>query len=207
MEFDHYLDILRHFLIHPESDKRWKREISNFLSQQETLEFFKNRAFAADPSIVSLQLLIRLALTKAYEQSDEIFLLDHFEKALVELHADLEVEPLLGLTMLDLSMLIACMHRHLLDQDLVMNFETVYNDHHQFVREHCPVLTHNRAVMMKNWENLIHLEILSPQDKHSRVQNEFKSYTLNVLPEEVRKAINSYPNVIFALKDWANKRD
>lgn len=69
-------------------------------------------------------------------------------------------------------------------------------------------MTHyySRSVMIKCWENLLHLEIIRPVDKSSRIQNEYRPCALNVMASEVQSAVEANKNVFIAVKEWAKTK-
>lgn len=73
---------------------------------------------------------------------------------------DMEQSPLVSLTPLELTLVIATMHLHEHHDLQNVTFEVVFNEYHRFVSRQCPQLSRDREVMLKCWENLLHLEII-----------------------------------------------
>ena len=53
---------------------------------------------------------------------------------------------------------------------------------------------------MKAWETLIELEIITPVDKGTKIQKEYKLHNLQVFPETILKALDEVPQNV---KEWA----
>ena len=107
--------------------------------------------------------------------------------------------------MLDLTLLLAAKHLVRIHGDESFNFETVFHEYHKFVSRKCSaMLSFSRAVMMKSWELLISLELIRPLDKGSRIQNEYKQYALDVMPEEIECVAANAHCLPLDVKEWAD---
>lgn len=60
----------------------------------------------------------------------------------------------------------------------------------------------DRTVVMKAWETLIELEIITPVDRGTKIQKEYKLHNLQVLPDTILKALEGVPQNI---KEWATQ--
>ncbi len=115
----------------------------------------------------------------------------------------MEQSPILSLTILDLSLLVACIQ--LDENETVFNFEMAFSAFHRFVSRKCSILRYGRDVMLKCWENLIHLELLRHVDKS--LQKEYRPCVLNVSTAEVKRAVSTHGDVYDAVKQWAKAGD
>ena len=208
-DFKEYYEFVYDYLSnHSLASLGWNSKVADFLKEPEVKEFFEKKIFERNPLIPHLQQLIYLALLNViddHEEMEEIQVhLAQFEEALKELHPDVEGQPLKSLTMLDMTLAIACLRRQILHPELNMNFEMVFNEYHKFASRKCSMLDFDRHVMIKCWENLIHLEILRPLDQGSRVLNEYRSYALNVMPEEIQNVVKNHDRLMRVVQDWAN---
>lgn len=201
--FDEYYNIVHYFLEDESCSKSWKRSLKTFLGEAETQSFFREQVFFRDPTVAFLKQLIYLSVLS--EKMDDRILLRAFESALEELCPNSDELPIASLPMLDLTLLIACMQKNARFPKQHFNFETIFEEYRKFVSRKCSLLSHDRNVMMKCWENLISLELLRPVDRGNKVQNEYKLYVLNVADSDIRRVIEDKGDKVFtSVRNWAH---
>ena len=105
-----------------------------------------------------------------------------------------------GLTLIEICMLIAIKHIQVIYDGQPFNFEMVFHEFDKYVSTKNQMLKQERPVAMKAWETLIELEIITPVDKGTKVQKEFKLHNLQVFPETILKAIDGVPQNV---REWA----
>ena len=110
---------------------------------------------------------------------------------------------LAGLTLIEICILIAIKHIQIIYDGQPFNFEMAFHEFDKFVNKTgtgAKMYKQERPVIMKAWETLIDLEIITPVDKGTKIQKEFKLHNLQVLPETILKALDGLPQNV---KEWA----
>ena len=83
-----------------------------------------------------------------------------------------------GLSVLEMCVLISIKHVLFLYEDQPFNFEMCYHEYDKFSTRKAKMFRYDRAVVMKAWEALQELELITPLDKASKVQKEYKLHIL-----------------------------
>ena len=79
--------------------------------------------------------------------------------------------------------------------------QMVMNEYDKFSTRKAKMFRYDRAVVMKAWEALQELELITPLDKASKVQKEYKLHILHVTTEMIMSAVeNGLP---LSVKEWA----
>ena len=116
-------------------------------------------------------------------------------------NASEETSLLGGLSVLEMCVLISIKHVLFLYEDQPFNFEMCYHEYDKFSTRKAKMFRYDRAVVMKAWEALQDLELITPADKVSKVQKEFKLHKLHVTTEMIMSAVeNGLP---LSVKEWA----
>ena len=76
----------------------------------------------------------------------------------------------------------------------------VHHEYDKFVSTKARGNIQDRTVVMKAWETLIELEVITPIDRGTKIQKEFKLYSLQVLPETILQTLDGIPQNV---KEWA----
>lgn len=105
-----------------------------------------------------------------------------------------------GLTLIEICLLVAIKHIQIIYDSQPFNFEMVFHEFDKFVSTKGKMYKQERPVVMKAWETLIELEIITPVDKGTKIQKEFKLHNLQVFPETIVKALDEVPQNV---KEWA----
>ena len=107
-----------------------------------------------------------------------------------------------GLTLIEICILIAIKHIQIIYDGQPFNFEMAFHEFDKFVstKAGAKMYKQERPVIMKAWETLIDLEIITAVDKGTKIQKEFKLHNLQVLPETILKALDGLPQNV---KEWA----
>ncbi|QQP49874.1 Origin recognition complex subunit 4, partial [Caligus rogercresseyi] len=84
------------------------------------------------------------------------------------------------------------------------NFEMVYHEFSKFVnRRTSNVLKYEKPIVAKAFESLISHELLTPTDKISKVQKEYRLYALQVTPQQIIGVTKADKGLPLDLKEWA----
>eukprot|EP00095_Tigriopus_kingsejongensis_P012681 maker-scaffold22_size673200-snap-gene-3.26 protein:Tk12681 transcript:maker-scaffold22_size673200-snap-gene-3.26-mRNA-1 annotation:"origin recognition complex subunit 4" len=202
-----YLEYFQHFLAPNEGNPEnfWKRHLKEtFLASDSAGRKFLKELYDIDSSIANLKMLVKEALFQFSmdSEADELGL-GHFETAFKILNPGFDEEVLNGLSVLDLAMAVAAKNTGSQRTEPHINFEMVFHAFKAFVHRKCSMLSFDRSVIMKSWENLIHLEVLRPLDHGAKVQNEYKDYILDVLDSDLVRVVEKASGVPLDLREWA----
>ncbi|XP_050679224.1 origin recognition complex subunit 4 isoform X1 [Leptidea sinapis] len=117
-----------------------------------------------------------------------------------------------SLSILELSLVIAMMHGMEIFDGQPMNFEMVLHRYTKFSNQNSSTQSVPRPVILKAFEHLQSLEIIQPvratdaygADTVSRVQKEFKLYTLTVPVEDIKEAVKGFKALPTEISHWVN---
>ena len=113
-----------------------------------------------------------------------------------------ECELLTGLSVLEMCVLISIKHVLFLYEDHPFNFEMAYHEYDKFATRRAKMFRYDRGVVMKAWETLEDLELITPLDKTSKVQKEYRLHVLHVTRTMIMTAVeNGFP---LPVKEWAS---
>ncbi|CAH0717010.1 unnamed protein product, partial [Brenthis ino] len=124
------------------------------------------------------------------------------------------VKLLQSLSILELSLVIAMMHGMEIFDGQPMNFEMVLHRYTKFANTNSSTQTVPRPVVLKAFEHLQELEIIMPvkttdsiyntDTTTSRVQKEYKLYTLALPIDDIREAVKGFKALPTEINHWFN---
>ncbi|XP_032525452.2 origin recognition complex subunit 4 isoform X2 [Danaus plexippus] len=121
------------------------------------------------------------------------------------------VKLLQSLSILELSLVIAMMHAMEIFDGQPMNFEMVLHRYSKFANTHSSAQAVPRPVILKAFEHLHQLEIIVPirtdgagDASTSRVQKEYKLYTLGIPVEDIKEAVKGFKALPTEISHWFN---
>ncbi|KAJ8707151.1 hypothetical protein PYW08_011285 [Mythimna loreyi] len=125
------------------------------------------------------------------------------------------VKLLQSLSILELSLVIAMKHGMEIFDGQPMNFEMVLHRYTKFANSNSSTQSVPRPVILKAFEHLQELEIIMPvrttdsiysssETTASRVQKEFKLYTLAVPNEDISEAVKTFKALPTEINHWFN---
>lgn len=111
---------------------------------------------------------------------------------------------LCGLSVLELSLMIAVKHHsHIYDRD-PFNFEIIFLRFSKFAKISSTMQGIERPVVLKAFEHLINLEIITPvRAAFGKVQKEFQMHNMDVEFDQIKTAIKQYPQLPTEIGQWA----
>ena len=197
--FEAYFDVVTHYLNHDEASDAWTRFILDLLRDSRTRKTFKTwHALNNTVGFLKQSLHVCLTLLDPGRCLDH----DHVADVLQQQQGDASEKTLLsGLSILEMCVLIAVKHVLAIYQDQPFNFEMAYYEYDKFATRKAKMFRYDRPVVMKAWEALQDLEIITPLDKGTRVQKEFKLFSLQLLPDLIMAAVDQ--SMPLSVKEWA----
>ena len=198
-----YYQAVKHYLTVPDKlrsvklSSEWNQHISKLLKATDVRKTLE-RIFYLNSTIGYLkQYLFTLLSFMEEDQLSNQLLLDVFHNQ----NSSEECSLLGGLSVLEMCVLISIKHVLFLYEDQPFNFEMCYHEYDKFSTRKAKMFRYDRAVVMKAWEALQELELITPLDKASKVQKEYKLHILHVTTEMIMSAVeNGLP---LSVKEWA----
>ena len=194
-DFKEYLKVAQDILSPNNAGKPWLSHVKEMFKSndfQKTLE----KIFNVNCSIAYLKQILSLALIS----SKEILTMDDIKEVHEEQNQSGDIPILSGLTLIETCLLISIKHILIIYDGQPFNFEMVHHEYDKFVSTKARGFKQDRTVVMKAWETLIELEIITPIDRGTKIQKEFKLYSLQVLPETILQTLDGIPQNV---KEWA----
>ena len=198
VKFEDYLAIAQHLLTPPGADSLWNSHVKSLVKNAEFKDCLR-RLFSINTTVANLKQMLALAIA-LNRNSEELFNEDHLKAIVDEQMGDSEPVILAGLTVIETCMLVAIKHLQTIYEGQAFNFEMAYHEYDKFVSTKAKMLKQDRRVLMKAWEMLIELEIITPVDRGTKIQKEFKLHWLQVLPETILKTMDTMPQ---SVQEWA----
>merc|ERR1711962_44545 len=123
------------------------------------------------------------------------------------IHKDTKVQMLLGLSTLELCLVVAAQHVNERREGQPFNFEMVFNEYQSFARRRLQGMQHfNKAVTIKAYEHLESLELFKQTERGgiSSLAKEYKQMFMLINPTQIHEALRLYPDCPTELKNWAD---
>ena len=211
MDYSQYTELFKTLLSLPEdfTDKayrqQWQQHLEK-LSKDKVMKKVLKTLFEKTVDIWSLKSLMMLPV---YQLSvSEPFLKgSDFHEASRMLHANTKASLIPGLSVLELTLLVAIRH-YMETSSKPFNFEIIYKEYKKFTQEATYSLDCSKQVVMMAFEHLQSIGLVYPADQRGMKVNALpKQYCKMYLAmscREVRDAVQSYPNCPTDLQQWSS---
>jgi len=187
--------------------KEWNSQISGFMEKKETKKFLENQ-FMVNKSIAYLKRILYMGLLKMISSGAAGLESKHLELASEDTYSldkknanDLLIKDL---SVVEICLLVAIKHINQIYDNEPFNFEMVFHEYQKFKRRKCSMLTDERSVVAKSWENLQELELVRVK-AGERVRGQQQEYVLNTshIPHDVlSKAVEKFPYCPTEVIQW-----
>nr|CAD7425854.1 unnamed protein product [Timema monikensis] len=118
---------------------------------------------------------------------------------------DTMVDVLTGLSVLEICLVIAMKHQTEIYDGDPLNFEMVLQRYLKFVSQNSSAETVQRPVLLKAFEHLKSLEIITPIGKTNKeIQKEYRLHRFLVTSDQVNEAVKKFPGLPTDVSQWAN---
>ena len=108
-----------------------------------------------------------------------------------------------SLSVLELCVLVSIKHVLAVYPDqIAFNFEMAYHEYDKFATRKAKMFRYDRAVVMKAWEALQDLELITPLDRGTKVQKEYKLHQLQIPIDMIMTVVES--GLPLSVKEWAS---
>ncbi|CAK1593208.1 unnamed protein product [Parnassius mnemosyne] len=192
----------------------WNSHIKSLVEDQRVIDTLEKLCYyTVNEQIfrnVLYQVVSQLCPTKPYiEATDFQTIVDN------TVAPEHRVKLIQSLSILELSLVIAMKHGMEIFDGQPMNFEMVLHRYTKFANANSSTQTVPRPVILKAFEHLQELEIIMPvrttdsiystgDTTTSRVQKEYKLYTLAVPDEDLKEAVKTFKALPTEINHWFN---
>jgi len=199
--FDDYYLLVRRMLDSSHcDDSHWREALEKTLDSAHSRKLFKTVHGCNNTYGYLKQFLVTaLSLLDPYQP----LTFDHLTQVYTSQADPLSEKGLLqGISVLEMCVLVAVKHVLAVYPDQpAFNFEMAFHEYDKFATRKAKLFRYDRSVVMKAWEALQELELITPTDKGSKVQKEFRLFTLQVIPDQILAVVDA--NAPLTVKEWA----
>jgi len=199
--FDDYYKMVQRMLaaeLYPE----WHKSVVKTLESIHTNKLFKT-LYGSNNTCGYLKQFLVTALSLLDPFQPLTF--DHLSEVYTSQAEPLSEKGLLqGISVLEMCVLVAVKHVLAVYPDQpAFNFEMAFHEYDKFATRKAKLFRYDRSVVMKAWEALQDLELITPVDKGAvtKAQKEFRHFTLQVLPEQILSVVDA--SAPLTVKEWA----
>nr|XP_033803217.1 origin recognition complex subunit 4 isoform X2 [Geotrypetes seraphini]XP_033803218.1 origin recognition complex subunit 4 isoform X2 [Geotrypetes seraphini]XP_033803219.1 origin recognition complex subunit 4 isoform X2 [Geotrypetes seraphini] len=207
--FQQYLKIFQEQLLLPVGfpdvcfAEKWNNNIQAVLKSR-IVEDELEKHFSYSKDVRSLQMLLMLILSRITVSHPHINSADVVEACRLQ-SMDSKVSILLGLSVLEVCLIIAMKHLHDVYDGEPFNFQMVHNEFQKFIQRKAHALYNfEKPIIMKAFEHLQQLELIKPVEGVSvRSQKEYQLMKLLLDGGQIMDVLQKYPNCPTDIRQWA----
>lgn len=218
-DFNSRLELFKHFVTFKDEDVDvdvddlsispgvysflWQQEVQKVIDNPKVIEVLK-RQFGVDKNEQTFRNTMLMVISEIDLERNQFLSADLIIRIFNDTFRDFTVFALRGLSVLELCLVIAMNHQTNQYDDEPFNFGMVYRRYQKFTNECSVLVQSSRAVLLKAFQKLINLELISPVNIHSKeVLKDFNLYRFNVTNEQVQEAVKNFPDLMPAIREWA----
>ncbi|XP_037572738.1 origin recognition complex subunit 4-like [Dermacentor silvarum] len=205
--FEEYLGIMIDHLSLPGNfpnkklREEWNASVKAF-AQESAVRTALQRLYSTNKDIRAMQYLLLPPVMRLSEENPKLDAVDLLESQRQQLE-DPNVALLKGLSMLELSLVVAMVHLTKIYDGEPFNFEMVYKEFFKFATGKSSLET-SKPVVMKAFQQLEALEFVQPVSRSlASVQYEFRLMQLLVDPSQVHEVVHRSSSLPTELAHWA----
>ncbi|XP_077483427.1 origin recognition complex subunit 4 isoform X2 [Amblyomma americanum] len=205
--FEEYLDIMVDHLSLPASfsnkklREEWNLSVKAF-ALEGAVRTAMQRLYSTNKDIRAMQYLLLPPVMRLCQENPRLDAVHLLESQRQQLE-DSNVALLKGLSMLELSLVIAMVHLTKIYDGEPFNFEMVYKEFTKFATGKSSLET-SKPVVMKAFQQLEALEFVQPVSRSlANVQYEFRLMQLLVDPSQVHEVVHKSSSLPTELAHWA----
>ena len=210
-DIDTYMNNMEQVLTLSETDfSSWNSAVKSFLGTKSVRKMIEQKVYSVDNSFRHLKFILLQACVNMVNAGLTSLSLENMEAA-VDQAGSLEVnsltDQLRDLSVTELCLLIAIKHLEQIYDNEPFNFEMVYHEFVKFKRRKYSMLTDDRSVITKSWENLLELELVTPKTGSGRgagggVQEQYSLHVGGVPASVLVQAVEKYPHCPTEVSQW-----
>lgn len=180
----------------------WNLQVEQ-LARDPTVTDILRQQFEFTKDVRALQQLLMYPVCQLREMSPSLSVSDFVESRKL-ITMDSKSAMLHGVSILELCLIIAMKHLTEIYEGEPFNFEMVYSEYSKFAQRKSSMQVFEKAVVLKAFEHLIHLELVRTVDgAGSRVQKEYRLMQMLIHPTQILDALQKYPQCPTDVRQWA----
>lgn len=180
----------------------WNLQVEQ-LARDPTVTDILRQQFEFTKDVRALQQLLMYPVCQLSEMSPSLSVSDFVESRKL-ITMDSKSAMLHGVSILELCLIIAMKHLTEIYEGEPFNFEMVYSEYSKFAQRKSSMQVFEKAVVLKAFEHLIHLELVRTVDgAGSRVQKEYRLMQMLIHPTQIQDALQKYPQCPTDVRQWA----
>ncbi|KAJ8960326.1 hypothetical protein NQ318_004060, partial [Aromia moschata] len=205
---DRTLKRIEYYLLIPEKSKvninsatkkHWNKNVKALLEEKK----FKNAIQRLVDIDLNERTLKNILFKVLCRLKDVTLCVDDFQEEISLLEKDDMVQVLQDLNVLELCIVISMKHHSEIYDNQPMNFEMILSRYIKFANANSNIQTVQRPVIMKAFEHIQNLELISMISSAPRVQKEYQFFKLLVTPKQISEAIKNSLGLPTEVIQWA----
>jgi len=205
-ELSNFIDLILGFLtLNLEGSQDWDNHVQNFFGKKDVKALLSD-VFKVDKSIKTLKKFLILAIIQMNSEGAQILDVSHLlksrERCYSFANSNSFVSQLKDLSITEICLLIAIKHILEIYDNEPFNFEMVYHEFVKFKRRKLHTLSDERSVIVKCWETLQELELISSKSGGRTGQEQFALNTCHVPPDVLKIAVGQLANCPTEVVQW-----
>lgn len=182
--------------------KSWNTNIAS-LARNEKIHAALSKLNYFNNSESFFKMFLFQLVSKLSENSPDITP-EMVNKLVESFNYDDKINILCGLSVLEITLMISVQHHSVIYDRDPFNFEIIFTRFSKFAKVSHTMQGIERPVVLKAFEHLINLEIISPVRSNSgKVQKEFQMHNLELHLDQIKVAIKKYPQLPTEVRQWA----
>lgn len=179
----------------------WNKHILQ-LSTNEKLTDALEVLFENNSSIASLKQLLFQVVMRLSDGHKNLEVHDFTRLIEAQLFEADTVNLMIGVSVLEMCLLIAIKHHCDIYDNDPFNFEIILTRFNKFVVKSTTMQNIERDMVLKRFENLKYQEFIVPIGVEGKVQKEYQMHKLNIEPETIESAVQKYKNLPTEIEQW-----
>lgn len=183
--------------------KSWNKSIDLLKKNEEIYAALKMISYYNNSESFFKTVLFQV-VSQISDQSPEITS-EMVSRTVDSLDIDDKVNIICGLSVLEISLMIAIKHHcEIYDRD-PFNFEIIFTRLSKFAKISSTMQSIERPIVLKAFEHLLNVELITPIGSNSgKVQKEFQMHNLDLNFDQIKAAVKKYPQLPTEIRQWAH---
>jgi len=180
----------------------WNLHVDEIARDEKVVKSLEN-LFDTHMTIASLKLFLFQIVSNLSAEHDRITASDVVKLAKHLMRDDDKVTLMMGLSVLEICLLIAIKHHCDIYDNDPFNFEMILTRFNKFACRSSTIQNIDREILLKSFENLKHQEIFVAMGVDGKVQKEYQMYKLQLYADQIDNVVKKYQNLPTEIAQWA----
>lgn len=180
----------------------WNEHIDQLMKNEKLLKNLEDY-YVIRPTVTSTKFLLLQVVSKLNGSNRKIRSEEICKFVDYLINSDDKINLILGLSALEVILLIAIKHHCDIYDNDPFNFEMILTRFNKFALSSSTLQNIDREMVLKSFETLRHQEFMAPVGVDGKVQKEYQMYKLMLLSDQIDKAIYKYQNLPTEVEQWA----